>query len=94
MARVESVRGESPHPGWRFCEYHYGAVHGWLEEASNRSAMVAAGFDSFERAQALLAGHAEPAAVRYEGLMVLDATALQAQEAARRDYANGEGEES
>ena len=85
MAEVEFASGAAPQPGWRFCEYHYGTIHGWLEEASNRSAFVLAGPDSFERAKALLAGTTTPHRVEQGGLMLLDAAATDAQTLARRD---------
>ena len=85
MAQIEFVSGASPQLGWRFNEYHHGTIHAWLDEASNRSAFVVAGSDSFERAKALLNGTTLPSRVEGEGLMLFDAAAAQAQALARRD---------
>ena len=67
MTTTEIVEGSPLHPGWRFQEFLWGRVHGWLDEATQRAAFVAAGPDSWVQAQALLATS--------DAKMVQDATA-------------------
>ena len=55
MAETEFAGGGQRCLGWDFQELFWGRVHGWLHEASQRAAFVAAGDDSLERAKALLA---------------------------------------
>ena len=55
MATTQIAEGLPTHPGWRFQQFYWGNVHGWLNEATQRAAVVRAGPDSWARAQALLA---------------------------------------
>ena len=67
MATTDIAERPPLHPGWRFQEFYWGNVHGWLNEATQRGAFVRAGPDSWERAQALL--------TTSDAKMVQDATA-------------------
>ena len=76
MAHIEVTEGRPIHTGWRFQAFYWGQVHGWLDETTQRAAFVAAGPDSWDRAQALLATRA--------GHLVCDETAWEWRDADRR----------
>ena len=76
VTSIEVTEGRPIHTGWRFQEFYWGQVHGWLDEATQRAAFVAAGPDSWDRAQALLATRA--------GHLVCDETAWEWRDADRR----------
>ena len=67
-----------PPEGWTFCSADYDNLHGWTHVGVSVCAVVAAGPESFARAEALVMEAAPPAAYRIvrDVLILSDAAAL------------------